>query len=158
MENTNIRSRHERQPFQPEAESMSMMDAVKSVFNKYADFTGRARRSEYWYWYLFTLISSLAILFLAVPFAIAESEVGLSIVGLLLMVWFIGTIIPTLAVVVRRLHDTGRSGWSYFISLIPIAGPIILIIWLVEDSHTGPNQWGANPKGIGNDDFNKNQF
>ena len=108
-------------------ESMGFSQAVKSVFSNYANFSGRARRSEYWYFVLFSLIIGL------IPI------VNL-IVGLI-------SIIPGIAVCVRRLHDIGKSGWWLLLGFIPIAGPIVLLVWFCTDSQPGENQWGANPKG-----------
>ena len=107
-------------------ESMGFSQAVKSVFSNYANFSGRARRSEYWYFVLFSLIIGL------IPI------VNL-IVGLI-------SIIPGIAVCVRRLHDIGKSGWWLLLCLIPIIN-LILLVWYCTDSQPGENQWGANPKG-----------
>ena len=107
-------------------ESMGFSQAVKSVFSNYANFSGRARRSEYWYFVLFSLIIGL------IPI------VNL-IVGLI-------SIIPGIAVCVRRLHDIGKSGWWLLLCLIPIVN-LILRVWYCTDSQPGENQWGANPKG-----------
>ncbi len=153
-----MRSRREREPFMPHSNEMTMMEAVKSVFNKYTDFSGRARRSEFWYWQLFNTIIAF-VLYIPMLIGIAtENEAIILPFGILLLLYILATIIPTLAVIARRLHDTGRSAWNYFIGMIPLVGPIILIIFYVDDSKHGTNQWGANPKGIGNDDFNANQF
>ncbi|MCU0327281.1 MAG: DUF805 domain-containing protein [Spirosomaceae bacterium] len=70
----------------------------------------------------------------------------------LVVIYALGIIVPSLAIVVRRLHDVGKSGWFYFISLIPIIGPIWLLVLLCTDSEAGVNKWGPNPKGIGVDD------
>ncbi|WP_438962991.1 DUF805 domain-containing protein [Nonlabens sp.] len=154
-----LRSRRNREPFMPENNEITMMEAVKSVFNNYANFRGRARRSEYWYWQLFNFIVNISIVMLSLPFTAGRNqEAGAVILLILFVLWFFISIIPTMAVIVRRLHDTGRSGWSYLISLIPFVGGIILLIWFIEDSKPGPNQWGGNPKGIGNDDFNSSNF
>ena len=115
------------------------LDVLK---NKYADFNGRARRSEYWY---FTLFNIIAILVLAGIGAV------LGIVGsALLIIYYLGILVPTIAVVVRRLHDVGKSGWFYFIVLIPLVGSIWLIVLFCTDSTPGTNEYGPNPKGIGN--------
>mgnify|MGYP003297531573 CR=1 FL=1 len=111
-------------------ESMGFSQAVKSVFSNYANFSGRARRSEYWYFVLFSLIISL------IPI------VNL-IVGLI-------SIIPGIAVCVRRLHDIGKSGWWFLLGFIPI-GPIVLFAWFCKDSQPGVNKWGENPKGVNGD-------
>ena len=123
----------------------------KVVFENYANFTGRARRSEYWYYTLCNVIISL-IMYVLIIIAVAIGSDGES-PGILfyllygiLMIYVLATFLPTLAVVVRRLHDTGKSGWYYLIGLIPLVGAILLIIALVTDSQPGSNQWGPNPK------------
>lgn len=138
---------------------MSFAEAVKSVFRQYAGFEGRARRSEYWWFYLFTLLAT------AVPYAVAvvvlfASGVGLSgetqdadpgaslvVVVLFGLVVLIGLVllIPQISVSVRRLHDTGRSGWWYLISLIPFGG-LVLLVFFVMDSEPQANIHGPNPK------------
>lgn len=102
-----------------------------TALTKYADFSGRARRSEYW---LFALIS---FVFSLIPY--------------LGWLWSLAVLIPSWAVFCRRMHDTGRSGWNWLWILLPIAGPIILIIYTCQDSVPGPNEYGPNPKGIGNE-------
>ena len=109
---------------------MSFIDAIKSVFSQYAGFTGRARRSEYWWFTLFNMIVS-------------------GIIGAILpnfeWIWTVIVFLPSLAVCVRRLHDVGKSGWFYLWIFLPLAGYIIMLIQLLKDS--GPdNQWGPNPK------------
>ncbi|MCL4135708.1 UNVERIFIED_CONTAM: hypothetical protein GTU68_008751 [Idotea baltica] len=106
--------------------------------NHYADFSGRARRSEYWYFQLFyviTLLIALAIDFM-IGFPVAYLIVAL------------GSIVPALGVMVRRLHDTDKSGWFALISLIPIVGSIALIVFLATDGTPGSNKYGSNPKGL----------
>ena len=116
--------------------TMGMPDAVRSVLNKYADFSGRARRSEYWWFALFNVVLSLvgAIIDLAIGLPLVQLVIGL------------GLLIPSLAVGVRRLHDTGRSGWWLLIGLVPLVGFIVLIVFLCTDSERGPNRWGPSPK------------
>ena len=104
---------------------------------KYADFTGRARREEFWMFMLFYMIFSIAITFL-------EQLTGTSILGWL---YSIGLLLPSLAVGARRLHDTGRTGWWQLLMLIPLIGLIVLIIFYCQDSHAD-NQYGSNPKVI----------
>ena len=118
---------------------MSFVDAIKSVFTQYVGFSGRARRSEFWYFYLFTIL--LSIVASIVQRAMTNSTNGIvtTIIGLAI-------ILPYLAVAVRRLHDTSRSGWWLLIGLIPVVGTIILIVFWVQDSH-GDNQYGPSPKG-----------
>lgn len=110
--------------------SVGFFEAVKLFFTNYANFKGRARRSEYWNAIVFVNVIS-SILTAALP------EVG--------AIWSLITLLPGLAIVVRRLHDTGRSGWYYFIALIPLVGVILMLVWLCSDS-TEDNQWGPNPK------------
>lgn len=110
---------------------MNFVDAVKSVLvEKYATFTGRARRSEYWYFWLFNFVVGLVLG--AIFFALS-------------WIWSLAVLIPGLAVSVRRLHDTGRSGWNLLWALLPIIGSIIVLVFLVQDSRED-NQYGPNPK------------
>ena len=113
-----------------EVPSVGFGEAIKLYFTNYANFSGRTRRSAYFKAILFINIITSALT------AIPE----------LSMIWALVTFLPGLAMVVRRLHDTGRSGWYYLFILIPLVGTILLIIWLCSDS-TEDNQWGPNPKG-----------
>ena len=122
-----------------------MIDYYKSVLKNYANFDGRARRSEYWYYTLMNVIIVIALEILLGVGAMVSSVLAI-IVGLLLVVYAIGTLVPSIAVMVRRLHDIGKSGWWYFIALIPLAGPIWLIVLLATDSQEGTNEYGVNPK------------
>ncbi|MER6123590.1 DUF805 domain-containing protein [Streptomyces sp. NPDC001795] len=106
------------------------------VLKKYAVFSGRARRQEYWMFFLFNVIISIVL-------AIIDNAAGTSILGLL---YTLAVLLPGLGVTVRRLHDTGKSGWWILISLIPLVGTIILIVFLATDGQPEPNQHGANPK------------
>jgi uncharacterized membrane protein YhaH (DUF805 family) len=122
---------------------MSFQDAVKVCLNKYVDFSGRARRSEYWWFFLFqVLVSIVASIIDAIlgtrsgNFGVVE---GLASLALLL---------PGLAVGARRLHDTTKSGWWLLIGLVPCVGIIVLIIFFVQDSHPD-NQYGPSPKAFG---------
>jgi uncharacterized membrane protein YhaH (DUF805 family) len=128
----------------------SMIDWVLEVFSKYATFDGRARRKEYWYWYLFNFIVSIFISVVSLVINGTETDNGIGWFGLFInivvIIYSLGVFIPNLAVTVRRLHDTNRSGWWYFISMVPFIGGIILFIYLIEDSTPGDNQYGPNPK------------
>jgi uncharacterized membrane protein YhaH (DUF805 family) len=117
---------------------MSFVDAVRSVLTQYVGFTGRARRSEYWYFALFGILVSIVLSFLQLA---TNTSWITTIVGLALF-------LPSLAVSVRRLHDTGRSGWWILIGLIPLIGTIVLIVFYVQDSQ-GDNQYGPSPKAVG---------
>lgn len=117
---------------------MNMEQAVRTVLGKYADFSGRAQRSEYWFWYLAVLIAYVVAV-------IVDQIIGAPILTIIVA---LGVIVPTLAAGVRRLHDTDKSGWFILIGLIPLVGPIVLIVFFATDS--GPdNQYGPNPKGVG---------
>ena len=109
---------------------------IKCLKN-YAVFSGRARRKEHWYFTLFSLIVMLVLYVL-------EFVVGLLVV--LSVIYSFGIIIPSLAVGIRRLHDTGRCGWGMLLNLIPIVGWIVLIVFLASDSEPGDNDYGPNPK------------
>ena len=109
----------------------------------YADFTGRARRSEYWYFVLFNFIVSILI---GLSLGVIAGLLNVPALVYLAYLWSLAVFIPSLAVSVRRLHDIGRSGWWLLLSLIPLIGAIILIIWHCTDSQPGANQYGPNPK------------
>jgi len=128
------------------------MNWYLKALKQYADFSGRARRKEYWMFTLFNMIIIYAlILVMMVGNAIKSSE--LSLLGMVLYGGYaLAIIVPSLAVCVRRLHDIGKSGWYFFIGLIPLVGGIILLIWLFKDSQAGKNEYGANPKEETSDD------
>ena len=113
---------------------------------KYAVFAGRARRKEFWFFYLFYVIFALAAAIvdsvLGTEYSVAET----ASIGLFSSVFVIAMMLPTFAVLARRLHDIGRSGWWILIGLIPIIGAIVLLIFTVRDSQEGENRFGPNPK------------
>jgi uncharacterized membrane protein YhaH (DUF805 family) len=115
------------------------LDALK----KYAVFSGRASRKEYWYFLLFNIIISVA---LAVVDGITGSFSADAGMGLLGGVYTLAVLIPGLAAAVRRLHDTDRSGWWLLFAFVPFIGGIVLLVFLVQDGQPGANQHGANPK------------
>lgn len=117
---------------------------LKVLKQHYADFGGRARRQEYWMFVLFNFIISFALGFTG-GFLTAMTDSG--IFGLLPMLYSLAVLIPGIAVSVRRLHDTGKSGWYLLVSFIPLVGPLILLYFMVVDSAPGNNQYGPNPKG-----------
>lgn len=119
---------------------MNFMDAVKSVYSNYVGFQGRARRSEYWWWYLFYIIAYIVV--------VMVDQAVFGEPSILSGLFVLANILPALAVGVRRLHDTGRSGWWLLIALIPLVGVIVLIIFYVQDSQPGVNKYGPNPKGV----------
>lgn len=113
------------------------------VLKQYADFSGRARRTEYWMFFLYNFIFSFVLGRIDVIIGTYEPDIGLGVLGGLYSLF---VLIPGLAVAVRRLHDVGKSGWMLLVSLIPIIGVIWLFILLVTDSEPGENQYGVNPK------------
>jgi uncharacterized membrane protein YhaH (DUF805 family) len=124
---------------------MTFQDAIRiCLTQKYADFSGRARRSEFWFFVLFSaIVRAIANVFDAI---LHTGTGNPSTGGLVSVVASLALLIPSLAVGARRLHDTSRSGWWLLIGLIPIVGIIILIVWWAQDSHA-ENQYGPNPKG-----------
>lgn len=113
------------------------------VLKNYVNFSGRARRTEYWMFVLFNLIFMVAAIIL-------DNVLGLTVdgvpYGLFYFLYAFAMLLPSLAVVVRRLHDTGKSGWMIFISIIPFIGSIWLLVLLCLDSDAGENEYGPNPK------------
>jgi len=107
------------------------------VMKKYADFGGRARRKEYWMFGLFNIIIFIALT------AIEAAVGGPGILGIL---YNLGTFIPNLAVTVRRLHDTDRSGWYVLVLLAPLVGIFVLLYYMCQDSDPDTNRFGTNPK------------
>jgi len=114
---------------------MSFGQAVSTCFSKYVTFGGRAGRPEYWYWVLFTVVASmvLAIVDLALPYNVLQ------------LAFDVATFLPSVAVLIRRLHDVDRSGWWWLIVMIPIIGWILLIVWLCQRGMDRPNRFGSAP-------------
>lgn len=119
------------------------MNWYLKVLKQYADFSGRARRKEYWMFVLFNLIFGILVMVLDNIFGIAITGIGY---GPLYGIYTLLLFIPSLAVSVRRLHDVGKSGWMLLIALIPLIGAIWLIVLMVTDSNQGDNQYGVYPK------------
>lgn len=123
---------------------MSFGDAIATCFRKYAEFRGRATRPEFWWYFLFFFLISFGGLLAAAGASLEDySEVPIAFV-----VWGIAAlalVLPYWAAAVRRLHDTSRSGWYVFISLIPIVGTILLLVAFAEEGTPGPNQYGPPP-------------
>ena len=114
-----------------------------TAMKKYVDFSGRARRTEYWMFALFNVIFAIVALVLDNLLGTASEELGY---GLFYGLFSLAIMLPGLAVTVRRLHDVGKSGWWIFISLIPLIGGIWLLVLTVTDSQPGANEYGPNPK------------
>ena len=113
------------------------MNWYLEVLKKYAVFSGRARRKEYWMFLLFNIIIGLVL-------GVLEGLAGGP--GVLGSIYGLAVLIPGIAVSARRLHDTDRSGWWLLIGLIPLIGAIVLLVFMVQDSQPGENQYGPNPK------------
>jgi len=116
------------------------------ALRKYAVFSGRSRRKEYWTFFLVNFVVVTALLLVDQQIGTFDPETG---AGLLNALYTLALLLPSIAVAVRRLHDTDRVGWWVLLSLIPIIGSIILIFFLIQDSTAGDNRFGSNPKGIG---------
>lgn len=120
---------------------------LKVVRDNYANFEGRARREEYWMFALFNAIFSMLFYIPFIAGIVMESEALMMIGGLLLFLYIAALFLPSLAVVVRRLHDQGKSGTWYFIGFVPFIGGIWLLVLMVTEGTHGPNQYGPDPKG-----------
>ncbi|MEZ4938501.1 MAG: DUF805 domain-containing protein [Crocinitomicaceae bacterium] len=113
------------------------------VLKQYADFNGRARRQEYWMFFLMNLIFSLILGVVDGIIGTYDETTGWGLLGGLYSLFIL---VPSLAVGVRRLHDTNKSGWMLLVALIPLVGGIWLLVLFVTDGDKGPNQYGPDPK------------
>lgn len=118
------------------------MNWYLEVFKKYAVLNGRARRKEYW---IFFLVNWIIMLVLRLILPATKTDVAASVIILL---YSLAVIMPALGVCVRRLHDTGKSGWFMLLGLIPLAGDIVLLVFFCQDSQLGVNKYGAYPKNL----------
>lgn len=127
---------------------MSFLDAIKSFWSNYSKFKGRSRRSEYWWIQLFLVLTNLAVA--AIDLALMDGDVDRFIAngggGIVGLIWILVTIVPALAVLVRRLHDTGKTGWWALIGFVPIVGGIVLLVFTVLGSDAGENKYGESLK------------
>ena len=121
------------------------MNWYLEVLKKYIVFDGRARRKEYWYFVLFNIIISVVLSFVDNLIGTVNVDTGAGMIG---GVYSLAVLIPGLAVSVRRLHDTGRSGWWLLLIFIPIIGWIALLVFNVQDSQPEANEYGSNPKNV----------
>lgn len=119
------------------------MNWYLTVLRKYAVFSGRARRKEYWMFFLFNMIFAIAAMVIDNVLGIAIEDIGY---GPIYIIYALAVFLPSLAVSVRRLHDVGKSGWYLFILLIPIAGVLVFLIKMCTDGTLGENKYGPNPK------------
>ena len=118
------------------------MNWYLEVLKKYAVFSGRARRKEYWFFALFNIIIGLALTFIDFSTGLYDVEFE---IGLLSSLYSLAVLVPSIAVTIRRLHDTSRTGWWFLIAFVPIIGVIVLLVFMVFDSTPGDNQYGPNP-------------
>jgi len=129
---------------------LRMFDWYLTVLRQYAQFSGRARRSEYWFFVLFNGLISMACSLMDWMFGLVSEESGVGLFGGL---YGLAMLIPGLSVGVRRLHDTGRSGWWLLIALIPLIGGIVLLVFMVQEGTSGDNAYGPDPKASNEDVF-----
>lgn len=131
---------------------MDFTTAVRTCFSKYATFSGRARRAEYWWFVLFTFVMNAALNVIdGFIFGFGSGMMHGGQAQLLSPIFSLAVLLPSLAAGARRLHDTGRSGWWLLIWLIPLIGWIILIWWLATPGDAGRNDYGGDP--IGQDGY-----
>jgi len=127
---------------------MDFQTALRSFWTRYRDFRGRSRRSEYWFIQLFLVVTNIAVAI--IDLALMGWDVDRFIAngggGIVGLVWILVTIVPALAVLVRRLHDTGKSGWWALVGFLPLVGAVVLLVFTVTDSSPGENKFGLYPK------------
>ncbi|HKM88768.1 MAG TPA: DUF805 domain-containing protein [Xanthobacteraceae bacterium] len=114
---------------------MNFGQAITSGFSNYVNFSDRAIRSEYWYWFLFVVLCQIATM-------IIDSVIGVQLTTSILS---LAVLLPGIAVGVRRLHDLDRTGWWLLLGLVPLIGAIVLIVWFCTRGTPGPNRFGADP-------------
>ena len=122
------------------------MNYYLAALKNYAVFQGRARRAEFWWFVLCNFIVSMVLQTLFGAVLLTAEEGGGSPLAFIPVLYTLAVLIPSIAVGVRRLHDSGRSGWWILIGLVPLIGAIVLIVFYVQDSNPGDNEYGANPK------------
>ena len=131
---------------------MNFTAGIRSFWSRFADFKGRSRRSEYWYVQLFLVVTNLAVA--GIDLALMDGDLDRFIAngggGIVGLIWIFATIVPALAVLIRRLHDTGRTGWWALVGLVPFVGAIVLLVFTVSDSSNEENKYGTSPKASSN--------
>ena len=133
---------------------MTFSESIKTCFAKFITWEGRASRSEYWYFVLFGILAQIVggVIdnVIGTSFSVTNPETGEAIsmgYGWVYLLAALANFLPSLAAMVRRLHDTERSGWWYWIALVPIIGIIVLIVWLASRGTSGNNRYGSDPLG-----------
>ena len=122
--------------------TLYMKYIIDNLSHKYADFSGRASRTEFLYFLLFLV--GVQVLLIIIN-TLVSGESGVSTFSYTILLFLLLTIVPSIAVTVRRLHDSGRSGWWQLISLVPFVGVIILLVFVLSRGDEGSNEYGANP-------------
>lgn len=150
----------------PTYSGLGFGQAFRSVLGKYATFSGRATRSEYWWWALAQFLISLllgVIALIGVVWMFSGSQLDengidqvstggvilLIVAGILSALWALFVIVPSLAVSIRRFHDGGYSGWLWLLNFIPTVGNIVVLVFMLLPSQPADNQWGAAPAPAG---------
>jgi len=135
---------------------MNFTEAVKSCLGKYTTFSGRAARSEFWFFWLFSMIVAVVAMIidsvLGTTFTMTDPTTGAPVdvgYGYIYLIAMLALFLPSLAVGIRRLHDTNRSGWWYLIVFLPLIGVILLIVWFCSKGTEGENNYGHDPLGGG---------
>lgn len=118
---------------------MGFVDAVKSFFRRYVDFSGRSSRSEYWW-------AQLGLILIFIVLGLIGGLLGETVGSLVLGIAYLAIIIPVIAIGVRRLHDLDKSGWFYLLALVPLVS-LILLVWFCMKGTDGPNRFGPDPLG-----------
>src|SRR5258706_4153596 len=116
------------------------MNWYLQALKKYAVFSGRARRKEYWFFFLFNLIASMVL---------SAVDVAVGTMGILSIIYGLALLIPSIAVGVRRMHDIDRSGWWLLIAFVPFIGVIVLLVFALLPGTAGDNRFGPDPKAVG---------
>jgi uncharacterized membrane protein YhaH (DUF805 family) len=129
---------------------MTFGQAIKNNFSKYVTFSGRAARSEFWWWGLFVMVTNLVLSWVDIAlFGTVETGVGrvsgYTDMPVLSSLFLLATLLPSISVTVRRLHDRDKSGWWYWLFLVPIVGPIVLLVWFILEGTRGANSYGPDP-------------
>jgi uncharacterized membrane protein YhaH (DUF805 family) len=125
---------------------MITMHWLTGPITKYTVWKGRATRSEYWYFILFTTLITIGLTMIDLAAGTFDEETSQGLISGLFSLFIF---LPSIAVFVRRLHDTGRSGWWFWILLVPLIGFIVILVFFCTDSQEEANQYGPNPKGLG---------